>query len=73
MRLAQGARGIRAFAVDLVETEDGGNARVSQRLEQGARVRTHAVRRVDQQHRAIQRPQRALYLGGEIRVSGRVQ
>ena len=62
----------RAAAVDLVDEEQRRDAQAPQGTPQDARLRLDALDRRDHQHDTVQHAQRALHLGHEIRVAGRV-
>ena len=49
-----------------------GNVLLAQREEERLRLRLHAFHAADHEHRSVQRPERALHLGGKIHMARRV-
>ena len=63
---------IRALTVDLVEKEDHRQLLGAQGLEEQLGLRLHALGSAHDDHRAVQRPERAFDLRGEVDVAGRI-
>ena len=70
--LAAGLFGLGARQVDLVDDRDDLEAVVDRQVGVGQRLRLDALRRVDQQQRALAGGQRARHLVAEVDVPGRV-
>jgi hypothetical protein len=70
--LAERAVVARAAAVDLVDEEQRRDAQPPQGTPQDPCLRLDALDRRDHEHDAVQHAQRALHLGDEVRVAGRV-
>ncbi len=66
------ALGLGGGQVDLVQHRHHGDALLDRRVAVGDRLRLHALRRVDDQQRALAGGERARHLVGEVDVAGRV-
>ena len=73
LHLVLAFRDVRARQVDLVDHRDDGQFLPRRQMHVGDRLRFHALRRVDQQQRALACRQAARHLVGEIHVARRVQ
>ena len=69
----QPRRAVRAGQVHFRHEQKRRDAVAPQKLPERFRVRLHAVRAADDEHRRVQHLQRALHLGGEVHVPRRVQ
>ena len=73
MQVVHERRALRPRQVHLRHEHEHRHTVAPQQLPERLRVRLHAVRAADDEHRIIEHLQRALHLGGKVHVSRRVE